>query len=160
MKVPDSLSSYNFHSFRSSSLASLQTLDNAQENSSMDVLSLGIWGSAATVKSHQYFPVRFWQEQKRSCASQNEGFTGSWALCLLCFSYTSNVAYWRHSLHWWSPVRVTEEALPLFSRTRFSVKKSALLLVPSRSGCVGGGMEGFWQTSITMAIQGWILPQS
>lgn len=59
VEVPDRLSNYNFHSFRSSSLGSLQTLDNGQENSSFDLLSLGICGSGAMVNS-PVFPSQIW----------------------------------------------------------------------------------------------------
>lgn len=93
--MPDS--NYNFHSFKSSNLGPLHTLDNAQGNSSFDVLSLGIWGSAATVKSHQYFPSQTLTsaEEKPGKLEWHEGYTGNWALCLLCFSCTSNTTYKR-----------------------------------------------------------------
>lgn len=82
-------------------------------------------------------------EEKLGKSVWHEGYTGSLPLCLLCFSSISNTAYLRHSLHWWIPFRVTAEVLPWFNGTRFLGKKAALLLVTSRSGCIGGGMEGF-----------------
>lgn len=58
-----------FNLFSSSSLGPLQILGNAWENSSFELL-LWIYGSTTTVKSHQYFPVRFEQLQKKTWASQ------------------------------------------------------------------------------------------
>lgn len=102
VEVPDTFNNYNFHSFRSSSLGSLQTLDNAQGKSCFDVLSCFDvqlqWNH-----THAKFPsqISTSAEEKLGKSEWRGGCTGSWALCLLCFSSTSNTAYLRQSLHWW-----------------------------------------------------------